>query len=787
MRFAVGGNGCGNAMIRERFRQRAYWLLLLVGLLILALGLWGWRGLRPTFLLAAETSPTPTRIYLPLVLRLTTPGDRLWDPRLTQRGTTLIPATVQPGQGYWRLIKGVWYAENEPPFQGQHHIFVDMLDAAGLRQVGVPVQITSLDAAETFATLITEARPGELYAANFPMFHVAPAYRAAPADGNPADVVTGMGLGSIELPNWNIHTSYGFVWQWVVAPVTAATPTPTETPTPTSTPTPTPTPTATPSGRIWDPRLDQLGTVLIEANVLPGQGYWRLVKGQWFDEGEAPFADKHHIFVDMLDPVAARQIGVPLHVMSADGADLLATITTEAKPGEPYAADYPMFNPAPAYRVIPADGHPADAVSGMGLGSISRPGVWTNTSYLFVWQWTMAATATPTSSATPSPTATATPTATPTPSVTPTATPTATTVARPELAFTPVVSGLSAPVHIAHAGDGSGRLFLVEQAGRVRILKAGVLQSTPFLDIADRVSCCGERGLLSIAFPPSAGAGPDHFYVNYTDRNGNTVVGRYRITADPDVADPTSEQIVLAVQQPYPNHNGGLLAFGPTDGYLYIGMGDGGSAGDPQNRAQNGAELLGKLLRIDVEMGSPLTYTIPASNPFTQTAGYRGEIWALGLRNPWRFAFDRLTGDLYIADVGQNLYEEVNFQSAAAPGGQNYGWRIMEGLHCYNAATCPTAGLTLPVVEYDHTQGCSITGGVVYRGRQFPRLEGMYLYGDYCSGRIWGLRRTANGWQAQQLAATALRISTFGEDEAGEIYVADHAGGTIYRITDGQP
>lgn len=761
-------------------RFNRFWLPVGLGLLIVIL--WGWRGPRPIFLLADESTLTPTRLYLPLVIRVTTSSDRIWDPRLTERGTTLIPATVQPGQGYWRLVKGVWYAENEPPFQGQHHIFVDMLDASGLRQVGVPVQITSLDATEVFATLITEAKPGELYAANFPMFRTAPAYRAAPSDGNPADVVTGMGLGSIELPNWNIHTSYGFVWQWTVAPAAPSTPTPTPTATPSPTATPTPTPTPTPPDRVWDPRLDQLGTVLIPADVSPGEGYWRLVHGQWFDEDEPPFAGKHHIFVDVLDAAGTRQVGVTLHVLSADGSDLLATITTEAKPGEIYAADYPMFNLAPAYRVIPADGHPADAVSGMGLGSLTRPGQWTNTSYLFVWRWTTAATATPTPSATPSPTVTASPTATPTATATPT--PTATPLAWPALNFTPVVSGLSAPVHIAHAGDGSGRLFLVEQAGRIRILVGGALRPTPFLDIADRVSCCGERGLLSIAFPPSAGGRPDHFYVNYTDRNGDTVIGRYRVTADPDVADPASEQIVLTVAQPYANHNGGQLAFGPRDGYLYIGMGDGGSAGDPQNRAQNGADLLGKLLRLDVETGNPITYTIPASNPFTQTVGYQGEIWALGLRNPWRFAFDRLTGDLYIADVGQAQYEEVDFQPADSRGGENYGWRIMEGLHCYNAATCPTAGLTLPVVEYDHTQGCSITGGVVYRGQQFPRLQGVYLYGDYCSGRIWGLRRTADGWKTQQLAATAFRISTFGEDEAGEVYVADYATGAIYRIAE---
>ena len=224
---------------------------------------------------------------------------------------------------------------------------------------------------------------------------------------------------------------------------------------------------------------------------------------------------------------------------------------------------------------------------------------------------------------------------------------------------------------------------MVEQGGRIRIIRNGVLEATPFLDITGRVSCCSERGLLSVAFPPGYAA-KGHFYVNYTNKAGNTVVARYRLTTNPDVADPGSEQVVLTVPQPYANHNGGQLAFGPNDGYLYIGMGDGGSGGDPENRAQNPAELLGKLLRINVETGNPNTYTIPASNPFTQTAGYRPEIWALGLRNPWRFAFDRLTHDLYIADVGQDAYEEVDFQPAASTGGENYGWRIMEGLHCYN-------------------------------------------------------------------------------------------------------
>jgi glucose/arabinose dehydrogenase len=786
------------------------WLLAPIGLLFFVVVLFGLRGSRPNFSLASDPSPTPARLYLPLVIRLATANDRIWDPRLTQRGATLIPAAVQPGQGYWRLVKGVWYAENEPPFQGQHHIFVDTRNSSGQRQTGVPIQITSLDGGDIFATLITEAKPGELYAANFPMYRLAPAYRAAPSDGSPADVVTGMGLGSIEQPDYSIHTSYGLTWQWVVAgaPTPTATPTPTAsqtdsatpsptttgmpsatatvtptldaTGTPTPTATPSPTPTATQGGRVWDPRLDQRGTILIEAEVQPGQGYWRLVKGQWFDKDEPPFAGKRNIFIEVLDETGARQTGISLHVTSLDGLALLAAIVSEAKPGEFYATDYPMSNIAPAYRVIPFDGTPADAVSGMGLGSITQPDAWVDTSYLFTWQWVVAATVTPTSTPTPTETPAPTPTGTATP------TPTAAPSAWPDLVFTPVVTGLSAPVQITHAGDGSGRLFLVEQSGRIMIAKGGVLQPTPFLDIVSRVSCCGERGLFSVAFPPAGGAGPDHFYVNYTDRSGNTVIARYRVTANPDVADPASEQIVLAIAQPYANHNGGQLAFGPRDGYLYIGMGDGGSAGDPQNRGQDGTELLGKLLRIDVETGSPATYTIPAGNPFTQTIGYRGEIWALGLRNPWRFTFDRLTGDLYIGDVGQNQYEEVNFQAAASSGGENYGWRVMEGQHCYNAAACQTAGLTLPVAEYDHTLGCSITGGVVYRGPQFARLRGVYLYGDYCTGRIWGLRRDAGAWQSRQLAATALRIAAFGEDEAGEAYVADYATGTIHRIVDSQ-
>jgi hypothetical protein len=252
------------------------------------------------------------------------------------------------------------------------------------------------------------------------------------------------------------------------------------------------------------------------------------------------------------------------------------------------------------------------------------------------------------------------------------------------------------------------------------------------------------------------------------------------VTADPDVADPNSEEILLAVPQPFANHNGGQLAFGP-DGFLYIGKGDGGSGGDPFNNAQNPASLLGKILRIDVESGV-IPYAIPPSNPFVQTPGSRGEIWALGLRNPWRFSFDRQTGDLFIADVGQSAFEEVDFQPAGSAGGQNYGWRIMEGAHCFGDPACSQAGLALPVAEYDHAQGCSITGGFVYRGSAFPRMQGVYFYADFCSGRFWGMKRDGAAWQNTLLLTEPHSISSFGEDEAGDIYAADLAAGAVYEI-----
>ena len=291
------------------------------------------------------------------------------------------------------------------------------------------------------------------------------------------------------------------------------------------------------------------------------------------------------------------------------------------------------------------------------------------------------------------------------------------------ISLTKAVSGLSAPVHVTHAGDGSGRLFIVEQTGQIRIVRNGILEPAPFLNISDRVLFGGERGLLSVAFPAGF-AQKGYFYVNYTQNLnpvGATIVSRFFITANPDIADPASEQILLTIAQPFANHNGGQLAFSPIDGFLYIGMGDGGSGGDPSNFAQNHAVLLGKMIRIDVEtpVTFPATYNIPASNPFTQNQGSLPEIWSLGLRNPFRFSFDRLTGDLYIGDVGQNRFEEIDFRPAASLGGENYGWDIMEGLSCFNEldfnnplANCNQVGLTLPVVVYEHGQGdCSVTGG----------------------------------------------------------------------------
>ncbi|HXI12686.1 MAG TPA: PQQ-dependent sugar dehydrogenase [Thermoanaerobaculia bacterium] len=350
------------------------------------------------------------------------------------------------------------------------------------------------------------------------------------------------------------------------------------------------------------------------------------------------------------------------------------------------------------------------------------------------------------------------------------------------IALVPIATGLQSPVAITHTPNDS-RLFITLQGGKVMIHDGTRVLATPYLDISRLVSCCGERGLLSIAFHPRY-AQNGFFYVNYTGGLGDTVIARYKVSAtNRDRADPGSETIILEIDQPYSNHNGGQLQFGP-DGYLYIGMGDGGAGGDPQNRAQNLMSLLGKMLRIDVDRGA--RYEVPSSNPFVGQSGAAPEIWSLGLRNPWRFSFDRINGDLWIADVGQSALEEVDLQRADSRGGQNYGWRRMEGTQCYNPATnCNDGALTLPVIEYGRSMGCSITGGYRYRGSRYQRLQGLYIYGDFCSGTIWGASENAAGkWTPSVLVQSSLSISTFGEDLVGELYVADIDKGIVYQIVD---
>ena len=361
----------------------------------------------------------------------------------------------------------------------------------------------------------------------------------------------------------------------------------------------------------------------------------------------------------------------------------------------------------------------------------------------------------------------------------------------PRFALRKIADGLKLPVHVTHAGDGSERLFVVEQEGRIRIVRNGTGEETPFLDISGRVGCCGERGLLNVAFPPDYPA-KQYFYVSYTDRAGDTVISRFKTTANPDLADPDSEEVVLLIAQPDQVHNGGRIVFGPNDGYLYIGSGDGGhpTFKDVENRAQDPGMLLGKILRIDVESDAK-PYSIPAGNPFAQIDGHRGEIWALGLRNPWGFAFDRLTGDLYIPDAGHIKHEEVNFQPAASRGGENYGWNFKEGSRCFESLLCNSQGLISPVVEYDHVYSCAIVGGAVYRGSDFPELHGIFFYGDFCSGRIWGLKRSSadstqnfhDGWQSTLPLNAKVPVSGVGEDEEGNVYVTGYQDGALYMIT----
>jgi len=335
--------------------------------------------------------------------------------------------------------------------------------------------------------------------------------------------------------------------------------------------------------------------------------------------------------------------------------------------------------------------------------------------------------------------------------------------------WTLIASGLRRPVDIQPANDGSGRLFIIEKQGDIRIYENGQLLDAPFLDITDRVNAGGnEMGLLGLAFHPDYEQN-GFFYVNYTGDGGDTRISRFQ--ASGNSADSASEKVLLVIKQPYPNHNGGALAFGP-DGYLYAGLGDGGLAGDPHKNGQNTNTLLGKILRLDVNNGDP--YAIPSDNPFGN------EIWAYGLRNPWRISFDRATGDLWIGDVGQGNWEEVDYLAAGSEGGTNFGWSIMEGNHNYDGE--PQSGMYLPVAEYSHAEGgCSITGGYVYRGT-IPEWNGVYIYGDYCSGKVWALILSDGQWQSQVMFETGVLITSFGQDESGEIYLASDTG-NVYKLT----
>jgi glucose/arabinose dehydrogenase len=361
----------------------------------------------------------------------------------------------------------------------------------------------------------------------------------------------------------------------------------------------------------------------------------------------------------------------------------------------------------------------------------------------------------------------------------------ATAAAVPNFAVQPLATNLTSITSIVHAGD--ARLFLTLQTGRIVILEGGLILPAAFLDLTAEVSCCGERGLLSVAFHPLY-ASNGLFFVNYTNRVGDTVIARYRVSpVNRNLADPSTRGVLMTIPQPFANHNGGQLQFGP-DGYLYIGMGDGGSANDPSCVAQRDDSLLGKMLRIDVDqsVNTAPFYGIPSDNPFVGPGNPPDEIWSKGLRNPWRFSFDRLTGDLWIGDVGQGSREEVDFQPRASAGGENYGWKFLEGTLCTgNRSSCPTVlpcespAFTPPIYEYRHDTGeCSITGGYLYRGAQIPDLYGFYVYGDYCTGRIWA---------GSQVVTPVVRgLTTFGEDVSGELYLGTE-GGTLFRAVSVNP
>ncbi|MEO6398916.1 MAG: PQQ-dependent sugar dehydrogenase [Tepidiformaceae bacterium] len=374
------------------------------------------------------------------------------------------------------------------------------------------------------------------------------------------------------------------------------------------------------------------------------------------------------------------------------------------------------------------------------------------------------------------------------PSAVPTAIPTPAGTATPsvspglQLSLEKVASGFSKPLYVTEPADGSGRLFVVEQEGKVRVVKDGVVAAQSFLDVAPLITSSGsEQGLLGLAFHPKYREN-GRFFIAYTAKNGDNTLAEYRVSADPGKAEPGSAKVLLAIPDFAANHNGGMVAFGP-DGYLFLSTGDGGQGGDPKANGQNKDALLAKILRIDVDSGDEAPYAIPASNPFAKGGG-RAEVWDYGLRNPWRFSFDRKTGDLWIADVGQNKYEEVNFEPAGGRGGLNYGWNMMEGTHCFQPSSgCGQAGLVMPVSDYSHDEGCSVTGGYVYRGAKEPKLQGAYFFTDYCGGVIWALTRDSAGrWKRETVLNSKLRISSFGEDHAGEVYAVSQGDGTIYLL-----
>ena len=359
--------------------------------------------------------------------------------------------------------------------------------------------------------------------------------------------------------------------------------------------------------------------------------------------------------------------------------------------------------------------------------------------------------------------------------------------ALPRLALKEVATGLQSPTFVTVAPGDNNRLFVLEQAGIIRIVRGGQVQSQPFLDLRTRVgSAASEQGLLGLAFHPQY-AQNGFFFVHYTNRGGDVQISRFQVTGDPQLADPNSEALLLNIPQPFPNHNGGMLAFGPKDGYLYIGVGDGGSANDPQDNAQRLDTLLGKILRIDVDGLAP--YAIPPTNPFVLDPGARQEIWAYGLRNPWRFSFDRETGGLWIGDVGQRTREEINFQPAASAGGENYGWRVREGTVCRpGEQECILPGAVDPVHDYQKRGLRAVTGGYVYRGQAIPRLRGQYLFADYVRGNVWSLLPRGGSYtvlnRTRDLRPREIiaNISSFGEDNAGEVYLVSYRSGKIYQI-----